>query len=326
MIAKTKSAVGYIRMSSDQQQDSPARQRRDVQELANRMGYEIIKWYEDHGLTGTESSKRKDFQKLLADAKAGSFCAVLLSEQSRMSREDIFDCMQHWRLFRDAGVSIITCQRGELKFDNLGGVITAIVDQYGAREESLKLADRVVSGKRLAVTRGQKQGGLPFGYDREVLDESGRLMRRVTCHETFAKPMNWSTRLVISRDQKAVEAVRFMFESLAGGASFGGVARELNRRGYLTMHGKRFNATTVRRIVSNPAYVGRIVAGQKRRGRFRSLHDEGGVAFENGHEPLVSLELFNRVQRIVKLKPKASNTPTPGRYLLTGLIYLADVG
>jgi site-specific DNA recombinase len=326
MIANAKPAVGYIRMSSDQQQDSPARQRRDVQALADRMGYEIIKWYEDHGLTGTESSKRKDFQKLLSDAKAGSFGAVLLSEQSRMSREDIFDCMQHWRLFRDAGVSIITCQRGELKFDNLGGVITAIVDQYGAREESLKLADRVVSGKRLAVTRGQKQGGLPFGYDREVLDESGKLMRRVTCHETFAKPMNWSTRLVISSDHKAVEAVRFMFESIAGGASFGGVARELNRKGYTTMHGKRFNATAVRRTVSNPAYVGRIVAGQKRRGRFRSLVDEGGVAYENGHEPLVSLELFNRVQRVVKRKPKGSNTPTPGRYLLTGLIYLAETG
>lgn len=326
MIAKSKPAVGYIRMSSDQQQDSPARQRRDVQALADRMGYEIIKWYEDHGLTGTESSKRKDFQKLLADAKAGSFSAVLLSEQSRMSREDIFDCMQHWRLFRDAGVSIITCQRGELKFDNLGGVITAIVDQYGAREESLKLADRVVSGKRLAVTRGQKQGGLLFGYDREVFDESGRLMRRVTCRETFAKPMNWSSRLVISKDHKAVEAVRLMFESIAAGASFGGVARDLNRKGYLTMNGKRFNATAIRRTVSNPAYVGRIVAGRKRRGRFRSLNDEGGVVCENVHEPLVSLELFNRVQRIVKLKPKSSNSSTPGRYLLTGLIYLADAG
>ncbi len=215
MIAKSKPAVGYIRMSSDQQQDSPARQRRDVQALADRMGYEIIKWYEDHGLTGTESSERKDFQKLLSDAKAGSFGAVLLSEQSRMSREDIFDCMQHWRLFRDAGVSIITCQRGELKFDNLGGVITAILDQYGAREESLKLADRVVSGKRLAVTRGQKQGGLPFGYDREVLDESGKLMRRVTCHETFAKPMNWSTRLVISSDHIAVANVSRIESQLA---------------------------------------------------------------------------------------------------------------
>jgi DNA invertase Pin-like site-specific DNA recombinase len=99
-------------------------------------------------------AKRKDFQKLLADAKNGSFCAVLLSEQSRMSREDVFDAMVHWKLLRDAGVKIVTCQRGELDFSNLGGVITAIVDQYGAREEAVRLADRSLSGKRLAISQG----------------------------------------------------------------------------------------------------------------------------------------------------------------------------
>ncbi len=174
---KHKPAVGYIRMSSDQQQDSPARQRQDIQALAERLGYQIVKWYEDRGLTGTESSKRKDFQNLLTDAKAGAFRAVLLSEQSRMSREDVFDAMVHWKLLRDTGVKIVTFQRGELDFSNLGGVITAIVDQYGAREESLKLADRVVSGKRLAISKGQKQGGALFGYDREILDETGRVVR-----------------------------------------------------------------------------------------------------------------------------------------------------
>lgn len=304
--------VGYIRMSTDQQQDSPARQRRDVQSLADRLGYHIIKWYEDHGLTGTESSKRRDFQKLLIDAKAGAFRAVLLSEQSRMSREDIFDCMQHWRLFRDAGVSIITCQRGELKFDNLGGVITAIVDQYGAREESLKLADRVVSGKRLAVSRGQKQGGAPLGYDRQITDEAGRPIRRVSCREQFCKPMNWTSKLVVASDEKAVDAVRFMFESVASGAAYGAVARELNRRGFTTMHGKRFNGTAVRRTVSNPAYAGKIVAGRKRRGKFRSLHDEGGVVCDDAHESLVSRELFERAQRAMRGKPKSTTCPTPG--------------
>jgi len=93
-------------------------------------------------------SKHHEFQKTLGDAKAGSFVAMLVSKQLRMSCEDIFDAIQHWRLFRDAGVSIITCYHGELKFDNLGGVIIAIVDQYGAREESVRLADRVVIGKR----------------------------------------------------------------------------------------------------------------------------------------------------------------------------------
>jgi len=324
MKTQTKPVVGYVRMSTDQQQDSPARQRKDIQALADRAGYRIVRWYEDHGLTGTESSKRKDFQKLLADAQSGTFCAVLISEQSRMSREDVFDAMVHWKLLRDAGVKIVTCQRGELDFSNLGGVITAIVDQYGAREESVRLADRVISGKRLAISRGQKQGGPPFGYDREIVDETGCVVRRVGPTEKFRRPIQWSTRLVASSDVRAVEAVKTMFESVAGGASCGAVARQLNRQGVRTMFGKRFNASSVRRTVTNPAYVGKIVAGRKRRGKFRSLHDEGGVVCEDAHEPLVTRDLFDRVQRMLRRSHKPSKAPTPGKYLLTGLIYLGD--
>ncbi|MCZ2340762.1 MAG: recombinase family protein [Bacteroidales bacterium] len=60
-----KPADGYIRMSTDQQQDSPARQRKDIEGLVSRSGYRVIRWHEDHGQTGTESSKRREFQKLL---------------------------------------------------------------------------------------------------------------------------------------------------------------------------------------------------------------------------------------------------------------------
>ena len=162
-------AVGYIRMSTDRQEHSPERQRREIQQLADREGYRIIKWYEDHGLTGTESANRPEFQRLLQDAKRRRFQAILLHEQSRFSREDIFDVMLHWRLLRQAGVEIVTCQRGRLRFDDLGGIITAIIDQHGAREESVKLASRVVSGQRLRASQGKRIGGIVFAYDREVL-------------------------------------------------------------------------------------------------------------------------------------------------------------
>jgi hypothetical protein len=221
-------------------------------------------------------------------------------------------------------VSIVTCQRGELKFDNLGGVITAIVDQYGAREESIKLADRVVSGKRLAVSRGRKQGGTPFGYDREIVDEAGRTVRRLSAIEQFQKPPAWSSRLVPSDDRRAVEAVKLMFERAAAGASLGSVARELNRGGYTTMHGKRFSATAVRRAVANPVYVGTVAAGcKRRRGKFRSLHDDGGVVCENAHEPLIDRVTFERAQRRLGRNPTTPRSPVPGKYLLTGLVRLA---
>ena len=76
-------------------------------------------------------------------------------------------------------MKIVACQRGERDFSNLG-VITAIVDQYGACEESLQLADQSLSGKRVAFSQGQQQGGLlSYGYDREILDETGRVVRRL---------------------------------------------------------------------------------------------------------------------------------------------------
>ena len=56
MNEKLVPAVGYIRMSTDRQENSPERQRAEINKLAERQGYRIVKWYEDHGLTGTESA------------------------------------------------------------------------------------------------------------------------------------------------------------------------------------------------------------------------------------------------------------------------------
>ncbi|MFM8190112.1 MAG: recombinase family protein [Pirellula sp.] len=57
-------------------EDSPARQRRDIEAIAERNGYRITTWYEDHGLTGTESANRPEFRRLLANAKNRRFEAV----------------------------------------------------------------------------------------------------------------------------------------------------------------------------------------------------------------------------------------------------------
>ncbi len=79
--------------------------------------------------------------------------------RDNVSREATFDAMRHWKLLRDAGLKIVTCHRCEFDFTNLGRVITAIVHRYGAREESSRLADRVISGKRLAISPGKRQAG-----------------------------------------------------------------------------------------------------------------------------------------------------------------------
>lgn len=44
--------------------------------MAEQCNYKVLKSYEDHGQTGTESSEQKEFQKLLVDAKSRTFTKV----------------------------------------------------------------------------------------------------------------------------------------------------------------------------------------------------------------------------------------------------------
>jgi DNA invertase Pin-like site-specific DNA recombinase len=322
-------AAGYLRNSSDQQKDSRARQRADVEAMAEREGYRIVKWYEDAGMTGTESAKRADFQQMLKDAGSGTFRAVLISEQSRLSREDVLDVMDHFRQLRKAGVSLVTCHRGKIDLDSLGGLLTAIVEQHGAREESLKLSSRVVSGMRQSVARGQKRGKAPFGYDNQCFDAQGRPVLRVSFREKFTRPKGWTAKLVPSSETRAVEAVRYMFEQVAAGNSRYEIAKELNRRRIPACRGGRWTSGDVYQVVTNVAYAGVVATGHRTHegyGKFNSLREEGGVRCEGAHEPLVSQELFDRARRLLTLpdrhRPRSSRQA--GVYLLTRLVYFED--
>ena len=65
----TKPAVGYIRMSTDKQEDSPAQQKAEITYLAQPEGYRIIRWYEDHGAELNAFLLGPGFGKVRIDAR-----------------------------------------------------------------------------------------------------------------------------------------------------------------------------------------------------------------------------------------------------------------
>lgn len=319
-------AAAYVRMSTDTQQDSPARQRADITALAEREGFRVVWWYEDHGKTGTESKKRTDFQKLLTDAKAGRFAAVLMSEQSRMSREDLFDVIGHWKLLRDAGVVVVTCQRGRMDFDTLGGLLTSIVDAHGAHDESRKIAERTTSGKRNAIAQGRRQGGPVFGYDREIRNAAGGVLRRVSFRERFIKPPGHTAHLVPSAEAEAVEAVQFAFAGVRDGMTPAQIAAALNARGIRTTFGKVFISGEVSRLLRNPVYCGVLRVGFRTgETRFKSIFDAPRL-ITGAHPGLVSREEFDAVQTVLKARFRKRGRGTPGRYLLQGVAWCGHCG
>ena len=62
----TTPAVAYIRMSSSKQEASPEQQKVEIVKLAEAGGFQIVRWYDDHGISGDSTEKRKGFQRMIA--------------------------------------------------------------------------------------------------------------------------------------------------------------------------------------------------------------------------------------------------------------------
>ena len=87
-----------------------------------------------------------------------------------------------------------------------------------------------------------------------------------------------------------------------------------------TTYGNPFTHSSVIGLLRNPAYAGVLEAGKWSRAKFARLSDEGLIIVENAHEPIVSRELFDEVQRILDQRRRHHDRAAPGTYLLSGLI------
>src|SRR5688572_442699 len=101
-------AVAYYRMSSDRQETSIAHQRTSVEHYARENGYKLLREYADEGISGWKSGERLAFQRLIEEAKAGDFQAVLCWDQDRFSRFDPLEANHYWYLLDRAGVKLAT--------------------------------------------------------------------------------------------------------------------------------------------------------------------------------------------------------------------------
>ncbi len=152
-MAKLTPAVAYIRMSSDKQEASPKQQREEITALAKGR-YKVVRWYIDEGISGADTS-RAEFRRMISDAsELQDFEAVLCWDQDRFSRFDPAEANYYWHTLRMSGVRIETVNQGLIDLEDLGGWLTASVNQH-AKAQYL----RDLSKKRTAGAAVQRQAG-----------------------------------------------------------------------------------------------------------------------------------------------------------------------
>ena len=126
MIDKIKVAVGYVRCSTEKQDDSIEQQKNELMDWAIENDYKIIRWYEDEGKSGTSFEKRSAFMQLKSCVETNvNFEFVLVYDESRWGRAKNLRESNYWKYhFEKKGVKVIIINSGSNNNNNIDILFT----------------------------------------------------------------------------------------------------------------------------------------------------------------------------------------------------------
>lgn len=350
-----KRAAIYIRMSTDEQTNSPERQRTQILAYCQKKGYRVVHEYQDLGLRGHDDT-RPDFNRLIADATSRRFDVVVVDEQSRLARSDMVKFVARVvDPLRDAGVAIDTVAKGLLDWDDLGGFIIGAVNQHTASGEVVTLSRRVVTELARRALKGDAVAGKPpYGYKQVWVDPSGKVVHEGKRTWT-RRPAGVEPTFRIIEEQS--EIVKWVYESYVNkDLSLKGIMEELRRRGVLSPRGGAYwSRAHIRNMLTNRTYVGDYVFNQVSVGTYHRLAMQGDgesrvglavpkpagrkgsktvrndekdwVVITDHYPAVVDRELFQRAGAALQNNRERS-TPTPARgdYCLSKVLVCARCG
>lgn len=119
-------AAGYGRVSTAVHGQDINNQLEPIRQVAQSRGFELVKLYEDQGVSGA-TERRKGLDAMLADARRGTFKVLVVMELSRIAR-DVRHLLNTLHELNQVGVSLISIREG-LEFNDSPfskGMITMI--------------------------------------------------------------------------------------------------------------------------------------------------------------------------------------------------------
>lgn len=263
-----KIVVGYGRVSSAEQASSGLSldmQREQCELKAKKNGCNFV-YFEDAGKTGSNTD-RKGLKSMLKYVKEHrhEVAYVVVWKLDRLSRclEDFF--AEILKPIKQCGCTIASIMEN---FDDIKKVKKVLIGVYiGQAEDELdNIKERTSSVVRNRVTKGYFHGKAPVGY----------INTRDEHKHGIIKP-----------DVNKAHHIKRCFELYATGLfSYERISKELAKYGFVDSKGKPYTVKRIEDIIKSPVYAGKVV--------------HGGDIFDGVHEPIVSPELFYRVQLMLK--------------------------
>lgn len=150
-----KSAALYLRVSTSEQ--TTENQRRELEAVARRSGWEIVEIYEDSGISGAKGrEKRPAYDRLLKDATRRQFDVVMAWSVDRLGRS-LQDLVAFMDDLRGLGVDLYLHQEGIDTTTPSGRAMFQMTGVFAEFERAM-IRERVMAGLARAKAQGKKLG------------------------------------------------------------------------------------------------------------------------------------------------------------------------
>lgn len=323
----TKTGI-YMRLSRDDEKSGESmsieNQRVILQKYVAEHSGTIIDEYIDDGWSGTDFN-RPGVTRMLEDAQTGRIDTIVVKDLSRFGRNYIQVGQYIDYIFPAYGIRFIalsdnidTADRGSTAMDMMP--IMNVFNEWHAANTSKKI--------RAVQAANQRAGkytnwGYPFGY-KAGTDE-------------------FRTAVI---DEEAAKVVRRIFEMRAQGDSPRKIIRVLTDEGipnptnyFIRLDGKKWNressghwcTRTVMWILTNPVYLGKMIQHKTTRISYKNhkvvkVPESEWVVKENAHKPIISQELWDKVQTVNRSVSRGRVDKNGDVHALSGLLVCADCG
>ena len=175
------------------------------------------------------------------------------------------------------------------------------------------IAQNVKMGMCAKAKSGEWCGGRVLGYDLVPVENQEGTKRR-------------KTKLTINEIE--ARSVRLIFNEYSTGKGYKAITNQLNKLGYKTKKGNDFSVGSIREILTNPVYIGKVrynVRQNWSEKRRRNIN-ANPIITDGIHEPIIDEGLGDKVQAIMESKKGKPSRIYDGEYPLTGILRCPKCG
>lgn len=289
---KRVAAYARVSTSSDEQMNSVEAQKDYFQKLiTERPGWVLVDIYADEGISGTSMTRREAFNRMIDDAMAGKIDMIITKSLSRFARNTV-DTLNTIRKLKVAGVGVYFEKEDIDTLDAKGEFLITLMSSL-AEEESRSISENVKWGHRKRFADGKYC--MPY---KQFLG--------------YKKGADGTPELV----EEEAKIIRIIYRLFLDGYSTTAIAKKLTNAGIRSPAGcEVWQCRTVESILRNEKYYGAALLQKRYCIDFRTkkmvpnLGELPKYYIENGHEPIVTKEIFDEVQQRLQ-HPYIKNSTT----------------